>query len=61
MFATALYMADDPGNITSLPVAIWMCTVTVTTVGYGALPGAIAYFRAASTVRQESINSARHF
>jgi len=35
VFATALYMTDDPSNIDSLPLAIWMCTVTVTTVGYG--------------------------
>lgn len=30
-----LYAVDDPENIDSLATAIWMCTVTVTTVGYG--------------------------
>ncbi|CAE7693225.1 KCNB2, partial [Symbiodinium pilosum] len=35
IFAVALYMTDTPDNIDSLPLAIWMCTVTVTTVGYG--------------------------
>ncbi|CAE7571732.1 KCNB2 [Symbiodinium natans] len=35
IFATALYITDQPDNIDSLPLAIWMCTVTVTTVGYG--------------------------
>ncbi|CAJ1453478.1 unnamed protein product [Effrenium voratum] len=35
VFSVVLYMVDDPKNIDSLATAIWMCTVTVTTVGYG--------------------------
>lgn len=35
VFSTVLYAVDDPENIDSLATAIWMCTVTVTTVGYG--------------------------
>ena len=39
MFSMVLYAVDDPENIDSLATAIWMCTVTVTTVGYGAVLG----------------------
>jgi len=35
MFSTVLYVVDDPANVDSLSTAIYMSTVTVTTVGYG--------------------------
>ena len=38
MFSTVLYVVDDPANVDSLSTAIYMSTVTVTTVGYGTAP-----------------------
>ena len=35
LFSTVLYVVDDPDNVDSLSTAIYMSTVTVTTVGYG--------------------------
>ena len=35
LFSTVLYVVDDPENVDSLSTAIYMSTVTVTTVGYG--------------------------
>eukprot|EP00438_Fugacium_kawagutii_P002365 Skav200994 [mRNA] locus=scaffold991:96158:106491:+ [translate_table: standard] len=35
LFSSVLYVVDDPDNVDSLSTAIYMSTVTVTTVGYG--------------------------
>jgi len=33
--ATAIYLAEDRGNIPSMPHSLWLALVTMTTVGYG--------------------------
>ena len=34
-FSTLMYVVESSENVDSLSTAMWICTVTVTTVGYG--------------------------